>query len=120
MNRHALVLLGLLVLVALPTFAADDALKAAPSHFKVLMENDEVRVLEYRAKAGDKIAMHWHPAHVIISQAGGQTVFSLPDGSTRKLDVKKGEVRWSDPVTHSQEAITDAHVIVVELKKHTK
>jgi quercetin dioxygenase-like cupin family protein len=120
MNRAALVLVLLLLIPAPAAIAADDAVKAAPAHFKVLLENDEVRVLEYRARAGDKIGLHSHPAHVIISKAAGTTIFTLADGSTRTAVIKDGEVGWAEAVTHSQEAVTDGHVIVVELKKKAK
>ena len=121
MTRRTLSLIAMvLLLVPALALAADDALKAAPKKFKVLFENDEVRVLEYTAKAGDKIATHTHPAHVLYSLSTGKTRFTMSDGSKREMDIKNGEARWSDPVTHSQEAVTDAHAIVVELKKQKK
>ncbi|MEO6486606.1 MAG: hypothetical protein ABIO78_01550, partial [Thermoanaerobaculia bacterium] len=65
-------------------------------------------------------ATHTHPAHVLYSLSTRKTHFTMSDGSKREMDIKNGEARWSDPVTHSQEAVTDAHAIVVELKKQKK
>ena len=53
------------LLTALHTTAhAQDPVKTSPQYYKVLLENDQVRVLEYRLKAGEKEAMHSHPAGV--------------------------------------------------------
>jgi beta-alanine degradation protein BauB len=117
MNRRALLLVPVLLLLLSAAAAAADAVVVAPGHFKVLLENDEVRVLEYTARAGDKVGMHSHPPHVVISRSTGTTRFTNADGSNRVQEIKEGELRWSDAVTHAQEAITDGHVIVIELKK---
>jgi hypothetical protein len=43
-----------LLAVLWTTSRAQDPVKASPQYYKVLLENDQVRVLEYRLKAGDK------------------------------------------------------------------
>lgn len=96
---------------------AQDAAKVAPELFKVLAENDKVRVLEVKAKKGDKAAMHSHPAMVIYILEGGKTKFTNADGTVRESGAKAGEVLLRDPVTHSQEHMEPSHAIVVELKK---
>ena len=40
---------------------SEDAVKVAPNSYKSILENERVRVLEYRGKPGDKTAMHSHP-----------------------------------------------------------
>ena len=45
---------------------------------------------DYTAKAGDKIAMHSHPAHVVYVLQGGKTKFTMEDGSVREVDLKAG------------------------------
>jgi hypothetical protein len=37
-----------------------DAVAAAPEHHKVLLENDQIRVLETLLKPGEKTAVHTH------------------------------------------------------------
>ena len=98
---------------------AQDPVKVAPSQFKVILENDEVRVLEFTGKAGEDTPMHSHPGHVIYPLADGKTRFTYPDGSTRELEIKKGVALWAGPVTHSHHAITDNLVFVVEVKKRS-
>lgn len=99
-----------------PILMTRDALAAAPSQFKLLMENDQVRTLEFTGKAGQKTPMHWHPGHVVYPFSDGKTRFTMPDGSTRDLEIKKGVAFWVAPVTHAHEALTDNHVLLVELK----
>lgn len=96
---------------------AQDAAKVAPDVFKVLAENDKVRVLEVKGKKGDKAAMHSHPAMVIYIVEGGKTRFTNADGTVRESAGKTGDVLLRDPVTHSQEHIEASYAIVVELKK---
>ena len=96
---------------------AQDAAKVAPDLFKVLAENDKVRVLDVKAKKGDKAAMHSHPAMVVYILEGGKTRFTNADGTVRESAGKTGDVLLRDPVTHSQEHIEPSHAIVVELKK---
>ncbi|PYK77904.1 MAG: hypothetical protein DME40_09360 [Verrucomicrobia bacterium] len=43
-----------LVAVLCTTAHAQDPVKTSPQYYKVLLENDQVRVLEYRLKAGER------------------------------------------------------------------
>lgn len=95
---------------------AQDLVKVAPKNVKVLLDNSQVRVLEYTAKKGVKIALHSHPPYVVYALAPGKTHFTLPDGKTKDLVLKKGEAIWSDGGAHTQESLTDNHAIVIELK----
>jgi hypothetical protein len=79
------ILMSLLVVVC-PTAHARDPVKLSPQYYKVLVENDQVRVLEYRLKAGEKEPMHSHPAGVVYVLSGAKLKFSYPDaGPRRKL-----------------------------------
>lgn len=96
-----------------------DPVKISPQYYKVLLENDQVRVLEYHLKPGEKEAMHSHPAGVVYSIDGGRMKTTSPNGETHEGERKAGEVVWRDPVTHAAENIgsTEIHVLAVELKK---
>jgi quercetin dioxygenase-like cupin family protein len=96
---------------------AQDVVKVAPDKYKVLLENDRVRVLEYRAKPGDKTPMHSHPSYLIYSFTGGKAKFTAPDGKTTERDLKAGEVTWNNGETHATETMGEAHVLLVELKE---
>jgi quercetin dioxygenase-like cupin family protein len=94
---------------------ADDAVQAAPNHYKVVLENDKVRVLEFTGKKGDKIPMHTHPNYTTYYLSDGKGKFTK-DGTTTEAELKKGETMWHEAETHSVEVLTDAHVLIVELK----
>jgi hypothetical protein len=96
--------------------------KVAPEQYKVLLENDRVRVLEYRSKPGDKEAMHSHPANLIYMLSTSKVKFTLPDGEATESELKAGEVTWREAETHAVENIgtTEAHVLIIELKEPEK
>ena len=110
---------SLLLCCAVGTLRAQDAVKVAPNNFKVLLENESVRVLEFHGKSGEKIAMHSHPAYLTYSISGaGKTKFTLPDGKTTEQPANTGQVRWHDAETHASEYVGtgETHVLLVELK----
>jgi len=96
----------------------DDPLKVEPEKSKLLFENDQVRAIEWWFKAGEKFEMHSHPEHVIYITKPSKIKFSFPDGKTSEVEMKAGQVIWSDPVTHSAENIGTSEVrgIAFELK----
>ena len=96
---------------------AADAVQVAPNHYKVVLENDKVRVLEFTGKKGDKIAMHSHPNYVTYFLSDGKAKFTS-DGKTIEAEMKKGETQWHAAENHSVEILSDeAHVLIVELKQ---
>jgi len=101
------------------TAFAQDVVKVAPDKCKVLLSNDRVRVLEYRAKPGDKTPMHSHPAYVVYSFSSGKAKFTSPDGKTTERDLKAGEATWNSGETYATEGVGsgEAHVLLVELKE---
>jgi quercetin dioxygenase-like cupin family protein len=96
----------------------DDPATADPAHFKVLLDNDRVRVLEFRAAPGEKVAMHSHPNYVTYDLGGGRTKFTYPKGRPVERVSKAGDVVWHMAETHAGENTGDAglHVLLVELK----
>src|SRR5207253_3892708 len=87
------------------------------NHFKVLLENDQVRVLDFQAKGGEKIPMHSHPAYLTYDISGsGTTKFTSPDGKTTESENKAGRTTWHQPATHASEATAEVHALLVELK----
>lgn len=95
-----------------------DAVSVDPKHYSVVLQNDRVRVLQIRYGPGEKSVMHAHPGSVAVFLAGGQTTFTLPDGTTRKEDVKPGQVIWSDRQEHlpANTGGTPFELVLVELR----
>ncbi|MGH8575229.1 MAG: antibiotic biosynthesis monooxygenase, partial [Gammaproteobacteria bacterium] len=100
------------------TARGQDPLPIYPENYKVYLENDRVRVLDFRLKRGAKEESHAHPAHVVYVLTGFKIRFTLPDGRTVIRTTASGDVLFSEAITHASENIgdTDAHGILMELK----
>jgi quercetin dioxygenase-like cupin family protein len=96
-----------------------DALKAAPNVYKLLMENDRVRVLDVRVKPGEKTKIHSHPDRVVYVLSDHRLKFTSADGASRELELKAGQVLWIEAGVHTTEntGMTEAHNLAVELKE---
>lgn len=117
MFRRLALLLGL-SLAPQAILSAQDPTTLYPANYKVMILNDQVRVMDFQLKRGAHEAMHMHPAHVLYVLTGFTIRFTFPDGTTRVREAKAGDVLYSDAVMHSPENIgdTDAHGILVELR----
>ena len=113
---------ALLPLVTLLLFAASamaqDPVPLYPDNYKVLLENDRVRVLDFQLKRGAKENFHSHPAAVTYVLAPFKIRFTFPDGTMRIREAKAGEVFFGEALIHASENIgdTDAHGLLVEMK----
>jgi beta-alanine degradation protein BauB len=87
--------------------------------YKVLFENDKVRVLEGTIRPREKVEMHTHPDHSIYFFESCRLRFTYPDGTTKDASFKKGENVWLDGESHAGENIgnTDIHILVTEIKE---
>ena len=113
------VLTGLIASVFLlfpSVLLAQDAMQYGLKHLKVLAEDDRVRVLKYTPQIGDKTPVHSHPSTVVYVIKGGRVRFTMPDGSTRDAELKTGDTLLRPPVTHTDEALDDLEVVLIELK----
>ena len=101
---------------------AQDPVPLYPQNYKVLLENDRVRVLDFQLKKGAKEDFHTHPAAVTYVIAPFKIRFTFPDGSTRIREAKAGDVFYGDALTHASENIgdTDAHGLLIEMKSAMK
>lgn len=86
-------------------------------HLRVLAEDERVRVLEYSPHKGDRTPMHSHPASVVYVIRGGRVKYTLPDGSTKIVELKTGETLLRPAITHADEALDDVESILIELKE---
>ncbi len=114
--RRILFLAVLLCLAAGPVLA-QDPVKVDAKHWKVEFENDQVRVLRFKAAPHEKSPMHEHPNTVIIALTGGTTTFTAPDGKTSKFTSQAGQVTWRPAEKHASESGDKAtEAILIELK----
>ena len=102
-----------------PASAQVDALTASPDNFRLVLENDRVRVLEYSLLPGKRDHRHTHPRRVAHVIAGGTLRVHFPDGRHMDFEEKAGDTSWGDPAPlHDTENIgtTPIRILLVEVK----
>ncbi len=95
-----------------------DAVSAAPDHYKVIEENDRVRILEFKGKKGDKTAMHTHPDVVAVSLSDTRVEFGMANGESMEVALPGGAAMFNPSFEHTTSVLSeDSHVILIELKR---
>ena len=120
-RRDLLALLGIMGLAGTTNLAAQDASKVNPRSYKVVLENDKVRVLEYRSLPGFGICgqgKHSHPAHLTIALSDGKLKVTTEDGKMIAAESNAGKIFWAPAETHSVENISGRpmRAYMVEIK----
>ncbi len=110
--------LGLVLFIgASRTAWSQDPVPLYPENYKVLFENDRVRVLDFRLRKGATEQLHSHPANVTVFLTDVKIRFTLPNGETRLREARAGDAAYSEATSHSPVNIgEDAHGIIVEMK----
>ena len=75
-----------------------DPVKVSPDKFKIVMENEHVRVVQYSLKPGEKDNWHTHPPKSSYVLSGGKLKVFLENGETITADEKAGTASWTDYV----------------------
>lgn len=94
-----------------------DPVDTNPDHYRVIFENDAVRVLAYRDSPGDATTPHEHPKSVMYTLGPFERRLRS-GGRERDVQMPAGVAVWLDAQEHSGENIgtTDTEVVFVELK----
>lgn len=96
---------------------ADDPLETDPRHYRLLWENEHVRVLDYSDEPGDQTHPHRHPNSVMVTLTAFERRLSTDD---RTVDVAlpAGAAVWLGAQRHSgrNTGTTPTHTVLVELK----
>jgi beta-alanine degradation protein BauB len=96
-----------------------DPLKLSPQLYTARVENDHVRAYEYKIKPGVKDPMHSHPTGLLVYVlAGGHLQNTSPDGAVSELNLKRGDLIWREPLSHSLKNVgnSEVHALLIELK----
>jgi len=94
--------------------------EVSPEVYKVLLENDDVKVLEVTFAPGQSDLMHEHGVLTYYGIKGGKLQNTLPDGTVREMEAPDGFVGHGDKIVkHQMKNVgTDtARFILVEHKK---
>jgi uncharacterized RmlC-like cupin family protein len=100
-------------------FPALDPVKVAPSDYKVLIDNPQVRVIKARIDPRGKVPLHEHALNRVVVFLTDTHLRSISkDGAATDVVAKAGDVRWSGPAVHREENLSDKpfEVLAVELK----
>ncbi|WP_433300023.1 cytoplasmic protein [Actinoplanes sp. CA-030573] len=94
-----------------------DPTVVSPELYRVVLENDRVRVLAYRDRPGDRTRPHTHPDSVMVTLSSFRRRITSGERSV-EVELGAGEVRWLGAQEHSGENIGDTETvsIFVELK----
>ena len=100
------------------TSVAQDPTVVDTKHYKVMFENDQVRVLKITYGPKEKSVMHEHPNAVAVFLVDGQIKFELADGKSQDAAVKAGQAMFTPGGKHLPENVGDKpfEVVLVELK----
>ncbi|MEO8004874.1 MAG: cytoplasmic protein [Betaproteobacteria bacterium] len=107
-------------ILCLSSAFAQDAVQTDGDKYKVVFENDCVRMLDYHDSPGEKTHQHTHPAFVLYALGPFKRSITLPDGKILQRQFKEGDAMWSNAQTHIGENTgeTPTHVILVEMKSN--
>lgn len=88
--------------------------------YKVVLENERVRVLEYADQPGDRTTPHDHPDSVMITLSAFDRRLIL-GAQSRDVSLAAHQAMWLSAQTHAGENIGDSntHTFFIELKETT-
>ena len=86
--------------------------------YHVILENERVRVLEFRDQPGAITHQHSHPDSVLVTTSAYTRKITFGDGTTKTRSFAAGDVVWIPAQTHVGENVgtSDSHAILIELK----
>jgi beta-alanine degradation protein BauB len=112
-----------LLLTLSANLSAQDPLKAASNVYKkVLLDNEQVRVLQVEFAPGDVAPWHQHPNHVVYVLTDGKLEITDKGKPANVMEVKAGSALYLPAVTHMAKNVgtTTLKLIVTELKSPAK
>ena len=95
-----------------------DPVKVDPQHYKVELDNAQVRVLRIHYGPHEKSVMHVHPNAIVVYFTDVHVKMTTPDGKSVEQTGKAGEEHWTPAGTHLPENLSDAPMdaVLIELK----
>jgi quercetin dioxygenase-like cupin family protein len=115
--RHALSIVSI-VAVWSGAALAQDPVKVDAAHYKVVFENQSVRVLRIDYAPGSKSTMHQHPDSIVIPLSTSKVTFATPDGKSIDQELASEAAMYSPAGTHLPSNVGTGKVdaLLVEFK----
>lgn len=100
---------------------AQDPVRSDPRSFRVVLENERVRVLEYRSGPGLGVCgqgVHYHPERVTVTLTEAKARITNAEGRTVVRELPAGQVFYAPAETHSVENVggSGTRIYIIELK----
>ena len=92
------------------------AQEAARRGSKVEIDNAHVHVLRNKHAAHEKVPMHSHKDAVAVYLTDVHERSTYPDGASRDITHRAGDVIWSPAHTHALENLADKPIEVIEVE----
>ena len=112
---RALGIAGVIAICSVAVFA-QDPLKVDPTHYKVVLDNAAVRVLQISYPVGAKSPMHQHPESIAITLTPAKVRFALPDGKTEDLDRPAEAAMYTPAGSHSPTNVGQSAFTVLQVE----
>ena len=84
---------------------AEYAATVAPHAYKVLFENEQVRLLEVNMEPGSHTEMHSHPDNLVYILTDGKYSFTDASGEKAEFDVSPGAAFWMEATDHATDNV---------------
>jgi quercetin dioxygenase-like cupin family protein len=116
--KIGMLMVGAVISLATGMAIAQDPTVVDAKHYKVMFENEQVRILKITYGPKEKSVMHEHPNAVAVFLTDGQIKFELPDGKSQDAAVKAGQAVFTPGGKHLPQNVGDKpfEVVLVELK----
>ena len=121
LSRRQLVALLAAFGVAPDAVEAQDVAKSDPRNYRVVLENEKVRVLDYTSHPNTGVCgvgRHSHPAHVTVQMTPVQVRVTEVDSKPRLIDVPAGAIFYEPAIVHTTENLggTISRAYIIEVK----
>ena len=106
--------------VASVKFPANDPLKLDPAHYKLEIDNNQVRVLRLRLRQGEKTPLHAQPfERLLVPLTPARLKVSDAKGAAKTVSYGKAELQWLSPGEEAEENLGDQpyEALIVEFKR---
>jgi beta-alanine degradation protein BauB len=86
---------------------------------EIIVENESVKVSEFKQEPGQMTGMHLHPSTVVYPFTNGLLKFTYKDGRSEEIEIKSGEPFFRSEQWHDVEDIgdRDMRALIIDLRK---
>jgi quercetin dioxygenase-like cupin family protein len=97
---------------------AKPAAEVAPDVYKVVFENERLRLLEVRMAPGATSDLHSHPNYLVYALSDGTVRLADASGQSGEVEIHQGDTMWREAEDHSAVNIgsVEMRALFIEVK----